>query len=73
MQNKKHHNTGLIEVGKGLITLANLFLILFFLNNYLQQDYFGIIGTVASLYIVIMLYISGYTMINKGDSLCQNS
>ena len=60
-------NEGLKEVGKGLIALANLYLIIFFINNYLQKDEYSIIGVILSLYAVMMLYFSGYTAINKGD------
>ena len=63
-------NEGLKEVGKGFITLANLILVLFLLNTYLQKQDFAIIGIILSLYAVIMLYVSGYTMINKGDTKC---
>ncbi len=61
-------NEGLKEVGKGFITLANLILVLFLLNTYLQKQDFGIIGVILSLYAVVMLYISGYTIINRGDT-----
>ncbi|RLA70724.1 MAG: hypothetical protein DRG24_06470 [Epsilonproteobacteria bacterium] len=67
MNNK---NEGLKEVGKGLITLANLFLILFFLNNYLQHESFSVVGILLSVYTVIMLYYTGYTAINKGGDAC---
>ena len=60
-------NEGLKEVGKALLTLANLFLIIFFINNYLQKDDYSILGIILSLYTVIMLYFTGYTAINKGD------
>ncbi len=66
MQEEKN-NDGLKEVGKSLLTLANLFLIIFFINNYLQKDDYSIIGIILSLYTVIMLYFTGYTAINKGD------
>jgi len=60
-------NEGLKEVGKALLTLANLFLIIFFLNNYLQKDTYNIIGVILSIYTVIMLYYTGYRAINIGD------
>ena len=34
-------NEGLKEIGKGLITLANLILVLFLFNTYLQKDSFN--------------------------------
>ena len=60
-------NEGLKEVGKALLTLANLFLIVFFLNNYLQKDTYSTLGVVLSMYTVIMLYYTGYKAINIGD------
>lgn len=67
MMQEEKNNDGLKEVGKSLLTLANLFLIIFFINNYLQKDDYSIIGIILSLYTVIMLYFTGYTAINKGD------
>jgi len=61
-------NEGLKEVGKSLLTLANLVLVVFFLNNYLQRDEHSIVGIILSLYAVGMLYYTGYTTINKGDN-----
>lgn len=63
-------NDGLKEVGKSFLTLANLILVLFLLNTYLQKQDFSIIGVMLSLYAVVMLYVSGYTMVNKGDTQC---
>ena len=62
------NNEGLKEVGKSLLTLANLFLIMFFINNYLQKDDYSIIGIILSFYTVLMLYFTGYTAINKGEN-----
>jgi hypothetical protein len=66
----KEKNEGLKEVGKGLITLANLVLVLFLLNNYLQKDGFSMIGVMLSIYAIVMLYITGYTAVNKGEKSC---
>jgi len=64
---QKKNNEGLKEVGKGFITLANLVLVLFLLNTYLQKQDFNIVGVLLALYAVVMLYISGYTVVNKGE------
>ena len=64
----KKSNDGLKEVGKGLIALSNLYLVLFLFNTYMQQQDFSITGVLLSMYAVVMLYITGYTAINKGDS-----
>ncbi len=63
---RKIKNEGLKEVGKSLLTLANLFLVVFFINNYLQRDSFSFVGIMLSLYTVGMLYYTGYLAINKG-------
>ena len=60
-------NDGLKEVGKGLISLANLVLVLFLFNTYMQREDFSIVGVILSIYAVVMLYITGYTAINKGE------
>ncbi len=60
-------NEGLKEVGKSLLTLANLFFVVFFLNTYLQNDSYSLAGIVLSLYTFLMLYYTGYVAINKGD------
>ena len=70
MTENKIINEGLKEVGKGFITLANLVLVLFLLNTYLQKQDFSTIGIILSLYSVIMLYITGYKMINRGGIWC---
>jgi len=63
-------NEGLKEVGKGFIALANLVFVIFLLNNYLQKDNFSMLGVLLSIYGIIMLYVTGYTAINKGDAKC---
>lgn len=62
----KSTNEGLKEVGKALLSLANLILVLFLLNTYMQKDDFSIIGVLLSFYGVGILYYYGYYFINKG-------
>lgn len=53
---------GLAEVGKGLISFANMLLVIFVLNTYLQKDnvnYFLVFGL---LYASINLYYVGYRL-----------
>ena len=53
---------GLAEVGKGLINFANMLLVLFVLNTYLQKDdvnYFLVFGL---LYASLNLYYVGYRL-----------
>jgi len=63
-------NEGLKEVGKSLLTLSNLILVLFLFNTYMQKQDFSIVGVLLSLYTVLMLYITGYKIINKGNLQC---
>jgi len=60
-------NEGLKELGKALLTLANLLFVVFFLNNYLQNEAHNMFGSMLILYALIMLYYTGYLAINKGD------
>ena len=60
-------NEGLKEIGKGLITLANLVLVLFLFNTYLQKDDFSIVGVMSTIYADASLYYVGYILVNKGD------
>ncbi len=60
-------NDGLKEVGKGFITLANLILVLFLFNNYMQKDDFNLLGVIFTLVSILLLYILGYKFVNKGD------
>ena len=60
-------NEGLKEVGKGLITLANLVLVLFLFNTYMQKDNFSIINVILIIYSVISVYYFGYISINQGE------
>ena len=58
---------GLKEIGKGLITLANLILVLFLFNTYMQKDNFSIVGVILTIYAVVVLYYFGYLAVNKGE------
>ncbi len=60
-------NEGLKEIGKGLITLANLVLVLFLFNTYMQKDDFSIVGVAFAIYGALSLYYFGYMLINKGE------
>ena len=53
------------ELGKGLITLANMLLVLFFLNTYLQKvniNYWVVFG---SIYAIGSIYFLGYNLIKE--------
>ncbi len=64
-------NEGLREVGKALLSLANILLVLFLINAYLlQKEEPNIHIVFITIYAVIALYLGGYFAINnkKGDS-----
>jgi len=64
-------NEGLKEVGKALLSLANILLVLFLINAYLlQKEEPNIHIVFITIYAVIALYLGGYFAINnkKGDS-----
>jgi len=63
----KKNNEGLKEVGKALLSLANLILVLFLFNTYMQKDSFSFLGVGLSFYGVGILYFYGYFFINKGS------
>jgi len=60
-------NIGLVEVGKAILSFANLYGVVFFINNYLQKDSFSILGIILSIYTFVMLYYIGYNLINIGE------
>jgi len=63
----KKKNEGLKELGKSLLTLANLILVLFLFNTYMQKQSFSIIGVFLTIYGVLTLYYFGYKFVNKGE------
>jgi len=60
-------NEGLKEVGKGLISFANLFTVLSIINIYIKDDISDITFVVLSFLIFISLYIAGYKLIKRGS------
>ena len=53
---------GLAEVGKGLINFANMLLVLFVLNTYLQKDDVNYLLVFGLLYASLNLYYVGYRL-----------
>ena len=66
----RFNKKGLEEVGKGFINLGNLFLVLFVLNVYMQQDDIDYFVVLHLVYISIAFYIAGYkfTSSDKSDT-----
>ena len=53
------------ELGKGLITLANMLLVLFLLNTYLQKDIINYWVVFGSIYAIWGVYFLGYNLIKE--------
>ena len=60
-------NKGLEEFGKSLMNVANLTLVLFLFNTYMQKNEFNYFFVLFSLYGISSLYYVGYTLINKAQ------
>ena len=55
------------KLGESMMTLANLVLVLFLFNTYMQQSKYSTLVVVLSLYGIINLYALGYTLIKKAN------
>ena len=55
------------KLGETMMTLANLVLVLFLFNTYMQQDSYSTLVVVLSLYGIINLYALGYTLIKQAN------
>ena len=55
------------KLGETMMTLANLVLVLFLFNTYMQQSKYSTLVVVLSLYGIINLYALGYTLIKKAN------
>jgi hypothetical protein len=55
------------KLGEALLTLANLLLVLFLFNTYMQKDTFSIWVVLLSIYGVINLYFVGYMLIKDAN------
>ena len=53
------------ELGKGLITLANMLLVLFLLNTYLQKENINYWIIFLSVYGIGAIYFIGYNLIKE--------
>jgi len=55
------------KLGETMMTLANLVLVLFLFNTYMQKDSYNLLVVVLSLYGIINLYALGYTLIKQAN------
>ena len=65
MQKEKKQNKGYEEVGKGLIAFANIFTALSVINIYFKNDDINFLAIIMSIYTFIMLYYTGYDLIQR--------
>ena len=58
-------NKGFEEVDKGLIAFANIFTALSVINIYFKDDCINFLAIILSIYTFIMLYYTGYELIQR--------
>ena len=63
----KGKNKAKEKLGETIMTLANLVLVLFLFNTYMQKDSYNFLVVVLSLYGIINLYALGYTLIKQAN------
>ena len=63
----KGKNKAKEKLGETIMTLANLVLVLFLFNTYMQKDSYNLLVVVLSLYGIINLYALGYTLIKQAN------
>jgi drug/metabolite transporter (DMT)-like permease len=65
---------GLENIGNGFINLANMLLVLFFLNHWFLNNIEPSFGSIAiMLYVFTVLYTGGYYLSNKSISETKDS
>ena len=55
------------KLGENMMTLANLVLVLFLFNTYMQQENYNFIVVSLSLYGIVNLYALGYNLIKQAN------
>jgi hypothetical protein len=55
------------KLGETFMTLANLLLVLFLFNTYMQQAKYSITIVLISVYGIVNLYFIGYILIKKAN------
>ena len=67
MEQKYKANKGLEELGKTLLNLANLIMVVFLFNTYLQKDNINFFFVMFAMYGIFSIYYIGYILINKAQ------
>ena len=55
------------ELGKAFLNLANLLLVLFLLNTYLQKENINFGFVFFFIYVIVGIYRSGYILIKESE------
>ena len=55
------------KLGENFMTLANLLLVLFLFNTYMQKEIYNIGVVLLSVYGITNLYVIGYILIKKAN------
>jgi len=55
------------KLGETFMTLANLLLVLFLFNTYMQKEEYSFIVVLLSVYGIVNLYLIGYILIQKAN------
>jgi len=55
------------KLGETFMTLANLLLVLFLFNTYMQKEDYSISVVLLSVYGIVNLYLIGYILIKKAN------
>ena len=55
------------KLGETFMTLANLLLVLFLFNTYMQQEKYSSTIVILSVYGIVNLYFIGYILIKKAN------
>ena len=55
------------KLGETFMTLANLLLVLFLFNTYMQQEDYSVLVVILSIYGILNLYFIGYLLIKKAN------
>jgi len=55
------------KLGENFMTLANLLLVLFLFNTYMQKEIYSIGVVLLSVYGIANLYVIGYVLIKKAN------
>ena len=59
------------ELGKALLSLANMLLVVYLLGNYLSQTKINFFIVFFIIYVIFAIYFAGFYLIKEGSDECQ--